>query len=1386
MNPLPTTDDPAWADLRAQLAEQDDPVVLVRADQARRWESGSGSRVESYIALLPTITDEDALVLIMAEVQLRRERGDEPTLAEYQERFPGYRADLAVQFQFSQAVRDFATVTARPDSQATLNYRPDARPELPKAIPGFDVIEPIGQGAMGVVFRARQIRLNRIVALKMVLGGDLAGPKELIRFLAEAESVAAVRHANVVQVYEFGESNGRPFLAMEYLSGGSLADCLRTKGRFTPNEAASLIRTLAFAVQAAHDLGIVHRDLKPANVLFDEAGSPKITDFGLAKRTGGSDLTATDAIMGTPAYMSPEQAKGAAKYVGPPADVHGLGVILYECLAGTRPFDDPDPIGLLRQVAEMTPPSVRSRVADVPRDLDLICQKCLAKEPTDRYSSAKALADDLDAFLNGRPIAARPIGSVVRAWRWSRRNPWTATLIGSVVCLILLVAIGSSVGAVVLRAQRDQARDAEDRAREAERTRRQQLYKAYIGEARAVRGSGRVGQRYRGLDAIREILKAVPPDELSDEQRAELRDEAIASLALPDVRIVSRKPSLSSGAFDLDCDASLNQFILSDRATQRTIVRDSTGARPDELLPVVPSDVQYRYIQRQMSPTGRFVAEIMVGAVDIRQSRFRIWDREVQKFVFDSPNPLNWATKLDWHPQRLEAIVEGSNGLLQVMDLTTGQRLSEAKRRFAYGHARYSPDGKLLAVTNGLASPQILDASTLEEVEASPQVTESDGLAWSPDGGSIAFGTASGQVYIWNRPYRYGRYLPGRHGGVVFDVRFSADGTLLATSGMDNVTRLWNPNGNQLLLTVPGRIIRFSKDGRRFIAADDRDLIEYEYGAGDGLTVIREGVEGATYSPDGAYLTLFDGRGVRFLAADTHAKVGEIELDDCGTVAFRPDGGALVTITRFTGAWIWPERIAGGTLHIGPPNPSPPEKGFGELFKRFNFDPPVNDGRHAAWSGDSKVLIIPDRRERVLNFADPEAKKQHRLLAKMHDPDFVEVSRDGRWIAAASTDFQGTRVFDPAGNSVVHADVHGAIAFDPGGRWFATAGRMEAHVYRVDGWEKVRSFPRDEVDPHCFPALAFQPGTGLLAMSTSRTQIRLFDPESGATAATLTHPDPGGTVELRFSPDGGRLAVTRAGLDVSVWDFRRLAIELRELGLDAGRFGDLPAAKPILVRPIVVERGPRIPLPSTASTRWRNIAWVEATKKNYPGAIVDGTRAIDSAGPDPKWRGKLHRERGEFHWHGGSFTAARDDWQIALSLDPTAVEPIVWLARLWALGPPEVQDPQRAIALGAPLAKSKDPPTQLLLALAAAELRLGRPREALLMLEALKPDTGPVRDYLMASCQALLGERKSAEESFARGRSAEAKPARELGDVESAEITRVRSDAEEALRGGRK
>jgi serine/threonine-protein kinase len=353
-------------------------------------------------------------------------------------------------------------------------------------VPGYEIVEELGRGGMAVVYRARQLNLQRYVALKMILSGAHAGPAETARFRIEAEAVAQLQHPHIVQIYEVGQHNGCPYLALELLEGGNLAQRLTTTS-FTPEQAASLVKTLARTIHAAHQKGIVHRDLKPGNILLQDLTAenaenakkkpvkqsegrtentpfansfsalsafsavksfvPKITDFGLAKRADTeTGLTRTGAIVGTPSYMAPEQAEGKRE-VGPAADVYSLGAILYELLTGRPPFQADTPIDTVLQVVAEDPVPPRKVRPKVPRDLETICLKCLEKEPRRRYPSAEALADDLGCYLQGEPIAARPPGVLGRLVRWAYRRPALAVTLAALVLFYLvhlvLLALGT-------------------------------------------------------------------------------------------------------------------------------------------------------------------------------------------------------------------------------------------------------------------------------------------------------------------------------------------------------------------------------------------------------------------------------------------------------------------------------------------------------------------------------------------------------------------------------------------------------------------------------------------------------------------------------------------------------------------------------------------------------------------------------------------------------------------------------------------------------------------------------------------------------------------------------------------------------------------------------
>ena len=307
-------------------------------------------------------------------------------------------------------------------------------------VPGYAIDGVLGRGGMGVVYRATQVALKRPVALKMIRTSGPLEPQQRERFRTEAEAVGRLQHPNIVQIHEVGQHAGRPFFSLEFVAGGTLAERLARTPQ-PPRAAAALAETLARAVQAAHDVGVIHRDLKPANILLTPAGVPKIGDFGLAKRLDDdSGQTQVGQVMGTPSYMAPEQAAGKADEAGPAADIYALGAILYESLTGRPPFKGTTALETLDQVRGRDPVPPTALQPTVPRDVETVCLKAMAKDPARRYPAARDLAEDLRRFLDGRPILARPVGQAERAWRWARRNPGVAGL-GTALAAVLVVGL---------------------------------------------------------------------------------------------------------------------------------------------------------------------------------------------------------------------------------------------------------------------------------------------------------------------------------------------------------------------------------------------------------------------------------------------------------------------------------------------------------------------------------------------------------------------------------------------------------------------------------------------------------------------------------------------------------------------------------------------------------------------------------------------------------------------------------------------------------------------------------------------------------------------------------------------------------------------------------
>jgi tetratricopeptide (TPR) repeat protein len=616
-------------------------VTLLRVDQGKRWQRGERLPVEAYLEHLPGLRGEEQVLLglIAGEVLAREARGESPSWEEYHGRFPQYHDLLRRVFALSEAGSSsagdgpgspgtlgpsallpagaaavpplptpFVPPTRAPDTTAgdeeatlegTTRPKGGANPkDSGPALPDYEILGKLGRGGMGIVYKALHRPLKRVVALKMVLAGQHAEPELLDRFRREAEAVARLQHPNVVQIYEIGEHGGLPFFSLEFVEGGSLDR--RIRGAPQPaRQAAELVETLARAMSAAHARGILHRDLKPGNVLVAADGTPKITDFGLAKQLDRQTVqTEAGRILGTPEYMAPEQAYGRIDEIGPLADVYALGVILYELLTGRVPFLGENPYDTLQQVCTHDPVSPRRLQPAVPRDLEKVCLKCLEKAPTKRYASAEALADDLRRFLDGKPVRARSLTPVGRALKWAGRNRAAA-----VTAFALVLAALGVVSGIVFRSlyqaqlnydrAQESAHQAQESAYQAQQTAQQlaalqkqvnahQEAIALWDKARDARAAGQWQTAWDQLVLALAKLDSEPGADAGERGRIEADKAAVGrTLAARASRqdLKDRKPR-----FDRHCrDVAFHQIngLLSDRgpdADRAAIRRDAAAA----------------------------------------------------------------------------------------------------------------------------------------------------------------------------------------------------------------------------------------------------------------------------------------------------------------------------------------------------------------------------------------------------------------------------------------------------------------------------------------------------------------------------------------------------------------------------------------------------------------------------------------------------------------------------------------------------------------------------------------------------------------------------------------------------------------------------------------
>jgi WD40 repeat protein len=714
------------------------------------------------------------------------------------------------------------------DAVTWITLPPPTPPVLP-SVPGYEILGELARGGMGVVYKAKQLGCNRVVALKMILSGSHAGIEERERFLIEAEAVARLQHPNIVQVHEVGEHEGKPFYSMEFCPGGGLDRKLNATP-LPPVEAVRLVETLARAVQAAHEKGVVHRDLKPGNILLAEDGTPKVTDFGLAKRLDAAGRTQTGEVLGTPSYMAPEQAGGKSREVGPPTDVYALGAILYECLTGRPPFRGPTALDTLKQVLSDDPVPPRQLLPRTPRDLETIDLKCLDKEPTRRYATAAELAADLGRWQRGEAVLAQPpsLGYLLRK---QVRRYWAPLVVAAGMFLLLAAVVATAF--VLLVAAWDKAQKnyetADQRRKEVEaagaelRTALQQKQEALDAQQRAHDSlnkqlavlarsyAERSDAEFRGgnvRDSLNWMLRAydVAP---SDDP---LRPQWVR-------RIVDWGRSISPRTFRHDGSVNAASFG-PDGQTVLTASWDRTArlwnAADGRELHRLSHDGEVW--AASFSPDGRTIAT----ASEDRTAR--LWSAagdELHRLTHDGP-----VYAASFSPDGRTLVTASADKTALVWDVASGKELLRLPHEDAVWGASFSPDGRTIATASRDGTARLWDAASGMERRRFPHGGPVNVAWFSPDGRDLLTASGDRAAHLWEiASGKELRQFP--HDAEVLGASFSPDGRSIVTVGYDKTARVWDAASGQELQRLPhsGDVLgaSFAPDGRTvFTASRDK------------------------------------------------------------------------------------------------------------------------------------------------------------------------------------------------------------------------------------------------------------------------------------------------------------------------------------------------------------------------------------------------------------------------------------------------------------------------------------------------------------------------------------------------------------------------------------
>ena len=918
-------------------------------------------------------------------------------------------------------------------------------------------------------------------------------------------------------------------------------------------EVARIGAQVADALDYAHKQGVIHRDIKPQNLLLDTRGNVWVTDFGLAKVVEQDDQSQSHELVGTMRFMAPERFRGITK---PQGDVYSLGATLYELITLKPVFDERDQARLMDQIAHQPPTPLRQHDRRIPRDLETLVLKALAKDPKDRFASGGELGDELRRYLESRPIRSRPVGLMERLWRWCKRSPVLAALSASIFFV-------SAIGFAGVLWQWSVASRAERAARLA-------LGQSLFSEGTALQRTGLIGQRFDSLDRLGEAGKVLIADPVGRDRLPAIRNSAISAMGLTDLR-VGRLHEIGD-AYEVAVDAALERYAVAERSGE-VIVRRLDDDRVLTRMPAVPNRSDFWHTKLKFSPDGELLI-ISYILVDGTGDLMKIWHLGRQELI----GSITGRGLGEFHADRRHFLylpVEGGVVIWDLIDRRVARRLP---LKFRPNALSLDPQCQRLAVyyldptVNNSTGPRvvILDLEKGRVLFDRKSQVGSGALAWSADGELLASGDSTGEVYVWNlQRDSLSAVLQGHTSGVV-GICFAHSGYLLATSSWDGTTRLWDGASGEGLLRAPGGFLGgFTPDDRHLALRNREKFGVWDVEAAPECRVLHPGMLGtrsdlrgktrvsaADIRSDGWLMATADVEGARLWDSDTGRELAQLKSGPCETVRFHPDGQSLVTYGNW-GLYRWPiQPVAdrgSGAIRIGPP----------ELL----WDTADGYFYKLEWMPDRRTLAVIENANNRVVLVDTSHPHPARSRTISFDSEenrrmtSVAASPDGRWLAVGGWKEAGIRVWDlrrgrperilrpkePTGDQSYF------VGFSPDGHRLVSGTGSDTgeiyHFWRVETWE-----PELRIDPErnggAIQSPAFTRDGRLMAMGIAPDQVMLADAISGREVARLMTLQLLSPTPLVFSPEGTKLIATTNQKTVLVWDLWRIRDQLWKRGLD--------------------------------------------------------------------------------------------------------------------------------------------------------------------------------------------------------------------------------------------